>query len=43
MGAIPLIIIITREFMVSGLRLVVADEGVVVQQEYGVSSRPPLQ
>lgn len=30
MGAIPLIIIITREFMVSGLRLVVADEGVVV-------------
>ncbi|NLP25997.1 MAG: CDP-diacylglycerol--glycerol-3-phosphate 3-phosphatidyltransferase [Clostridiales bacterium] len=30
MSAIPLIIIITREFMVSGLRLVVADEGVVV-------------
>ncbi|HHX57473.1 MAG TPA: CDP-diacylglycerol--glycerol-3-phosphate 3-phosphatidyltransferase [Clostridiales bacterium] len=30
MSAIPLIIIIAREFMVSGLRLVVADEGVVV-------------
>ena len=30
MGAIPLIIISAREFMVSGLRLVAADSGVVV-------------
>lgn len=30
MGAIPLIIIIAREFMVSGLRLLAADSGVVV-------------
>lgn len=30
MGAIPLIIIIAREFMVSGLRLLAADGGVVV-------------
>ncbi len=30
MGAIPLIIIIAREFMVSGLRLIAADSGVVV-------------
>ena len=30
MGAIPLIIITAREFMVSGLRLVAADSGVVV-------------
>jgi CDP-diacylglycerol--glycerol-3-phosphate 3-phosphatidyltransferase len=30
MSAIPLIIIIAREFMVSGLRLVTANEGVVV-------------
>lgn len=30
MSGIPLIIIVAREFMVSGLRLVVADEGVVV-------------
>lgn len=30
MGAIPLIIIIAREFMVSGLRLLAADEGIVV-------------
>lgn len=30
MSAIPLIIIIAREFMVSGLRLLAADEGVVV-------------
>lgn len=30
MGAIPLIIIIAREFMVSGLRLLAADCGVVV-------------
>ena len=30
MSAIPLIIIVSREFMVSGLRLVVANEGVVV-------------
>ena len=29
-GAVPLLIIITREFMVSGLRLVTANEGVVV-------------
>ncbi len=29
-GAVPLMIIITREFMVSGLRLVTANEGVVV-------------
>lgn len=30
MGAIPLIIIVAREFMVSGLRLLAADSGVVV-------------
>jgi CDP-diacylglycerol--glycerol-3-phosphate 3-phosphatidyltransferase len=30
MGAIPLIIIIAREFMVSGLRLLAADSGIVV-------------
>ncbi len=30
MSAIPLIIIVSREFMVSGLRLVTANEGVVV-------------
>lgn len=30
MSCVPLIIIVAREFMVSGLRLVVADEGVVV-------------
>lgn len=30
MGAIPLIIIISREFMVSGLRLLAADSGIVV-------------
>jgi len=30
MGAVPFIIIIIREFMVSGLRLVTADKGVVV-------------
>ncbi len=30
MGAIPFFIIIAREFMVSGLRLVTADKGVVV-------------
>ncbi|MDE6034441.1 MAG: CDP-diacylglycerol--glycerol-3-phosphate 3-phosphatidyltransferase [Ruminococcus sp.] len=30
MGAIPLIIISAREFMVSGLRLLVADSGIVV-------------
>lgn len=30
MGAIPLMIIIAREFMVSGLRLIAADTGVVV-------------
>lgn len=30
MGCVPLIIISAREFMVSGLRLVVANEGVVV-------------
>ena len=30
MSYVPLIIIVAREFMVSGLRLVVADEGVVV-------------
>lgn len=30
MGAVPLIIIIAREFMVSGLRLIAADSGVVV-------------
>lgn len=30
MSAIPLIIIVAREFMVSGLRLVTANEGVVV-------------
>lgn len=30
MSAVPLIIIISREFMVSGLRLVTANEGVVV-------------
>lgn len=30
MGCVPLIIIMAREFMVSGLRLVVANEGVVV-------------
>lgn len=30
MGAIPLIIISTREFMVSGLRLLAADSGIVV-------------
>lgn len=30
MSAIPLIIIIAREFMVSGLRLLAADEGIVV-------------
>ena len=30
MGAIPLMIIIAREFMVSGLRLLAADSGVVV-------------
>lgn len=30
MGAIPLIIIIAREFMVSGLRLLAADGGIVV-------------
>ena len=29
-GAVPVIIIIAREFMVSGLRLVTANEGVVV-------------
>ena len=29
-GSVPLLIIITREFMVSGLRLVTANEGVVV-------------
>lgn len=29
-GAVPVIIIMTREFMVSGLRLVTANEGVVV-------------
>ncbi len=29
-GAVPLIIIVAREFMVSGLRLVTANEGVVV-------------
>ncbi|MGN0642508.1 MAG: CDP-diacylglycerol--glycerol-3-phosphate 3-phosphatidyltransferase [Huintestinicola sp.] len=29
-GAVPVIIIIAREFMVSGLRLIVANEGVVV-------------
>lgn len=29
-GAVPLIIIVSREFMVSGLRLVTANEGVVV-------------
>ena len=30
MGAVPLIIIVSREFMVSGLRLIAADSGVVV-------------
>ena len=30
MGAVPLLIIIAREFMVSGLRLLAADSGVVV-------------
>ncbi len=30
MGAVPLIIIVAREFMVSGLRLLAADSGVVV-------------
>lgn len=30
MGAVPFVIIIIREFMVSGLRLVTADKGVVV-------------
>jgi len=30
MGAVPLIIIISREFMVSGLRLIAADSGIVV-------------
>lgn len=30
MGAVPFLIIMTREFMVSGLRLVVANSGVVV-------------
>ena len=30
MSAVPLIIIVAREFMVSGLRLVTANEGVVV-------------
>ncbi|MBQ5312264.1 MAG: CDP-diacylglycerol--glycerol-3-phosphate 3-phosphatidyltransferase, partial [Oscillospiraceae bacterium] len=29
-GAVPVLIIIAREFMVSGLRLVTADKGVVV-------------
>ena len=33
MSAIPLIIIVAREFMVSGLRLVTANEGVVVAAE----------
>ena len=30
MSAIPLVIIIAREFMVSGLRLLAAEEGVVI-------------
>jgi CDP-diacylglycerol--glycerol-3-phosphate 3-phosphatidyltransferase len=30
MGAVPLVIIIAREFMVSGLRLLAADSGIVV-------------
>ena len=30
MGAVPLVIITAREFMVSGLRLLAADSGIVV-------------
>ena len=33
MGAVPLIIISAREFMVSGLRLLAADSGIVASKE----------
>ena len=44
LGRIPawiVIVIISREFIISGFRLVAADKGVVIASSYWGSSRPP--